>query len=119
MTRTTRAVASLDKLVRWSFPLLPSGGRLLALKGGSAATELEDARPLLQELGVTQARLHVLGEGRISEPVRVVEIVRPEEDRSAPRTGAGRGRRRDTQPRRGKGRGAGRRRQGPSGGSPA
>lgn len=77
---TARAVASLDKLVRWSFPLLPAGGRLLALKGGSAATELDAARGLLGGLGVTEARLRVLGEGRISEPVRVVEIVRPEQD---------------------------------------
>ena len=30
---TSRAVASLDKLTRWSLPLLGPGGRLLAIKG--------------------------------------------------------------------------------------
>lgn len=74
---TARAVASLDKLVRWSFPLLDPGGRLLALKGLAAAQELEDARSLLEEQGVTHAQVQVVGEGRVSEPVRVVEIVRP------------------------------------------
>jgi 16S rRNA (guanine527-N7)-methyltransferase len=36
-----RAVASLDKLVRWTLPLLRSGGRLLALKGDRAADEVD------------------------------------------------------------------------------
>lgn len=35
-----RAVASLDKLVRWALPLLASGGRLLAVKGDRAAGEV-------------------------------------------------------------------------------
>ena len=30
---TSRAVASLDKLARWSLPLLRPGGRMLAIKG--------------------------------------------------------------------------------------
>ncbi|GAA5159854.1 16S rRNA (guanine(527)-N(7))-methyltransferase RsmG [Ornithinimicrobium tianjinense] len=74
---TARAVASLDKLVRWSFPLLQSEGRLLALKGEAAARELEDARPMLSTLGVVRAHVHVVGEGVVSEPVRVVDIERP------------------------------------------
>lgn len=82
---TARAVASLDKLVSWSFPLLEPGGRLLALKGEAAATELQDAAPLLKRLGVPRSELHVIGEGRISEPVRIVEIVRPD---TLPRQGS-------------------------------
>ena len=31
---TSRAVAALDKLTRWSLPLLRAGGEMLALKGG-------------------------------------------------------------------------------------
>src|SRR5690606_25067353 len=58
---TARAVASLDKLVRWSFPLLSPGGRLLALKGESASRELDEAAPLLDGLGVEIAHLHVVG----------------------------------------------------------
>lgn len=75
---TARAVASLERLVSWSFPLLPAGGRLLALKGEAAAAELEEATELLTQIGVQHSHLHVLGEGVASEPIRVVEIVRPE-----------------------------------------
>ena len=75
---TARAVASLDKLVRWAFPRLEPGGRLLALKGASAAEELGAARPMLDRLHVSTARVQVVGEGRVSDPVTVVEIVRPE-----------------------------------------
>lgn len=38
---TSRAVAPLAKLARWSAPLLGPGGRMVALKGASAAEELE------------------------------------------------------------------------------
>lgn len=74
---TARAVASLDKLVAWSFPLLTPGGRLLALKGEAADTELRQAHDLLQRAGVDHSAVHLLGEGQVSEPSRVVEIVRP------------------------------------------
>ena len=37
---TARAVAPLDRLVAWCVPLLGPGGRLLALKGSSAADEI-------------------------------------------------------------------------------
>ncbi|WP_134774637.1 16S rRNA (guanine(527)-N(7))-methyltransferase RsmG [Ornithinimicrobium flavum] len=75
---TARAVASLDKLVAWSFPLLAPAGRLLALKGEKAAQELAEAQSLLDAWGVTRSELQVLGEGEISEPVRVVVVERPE-----------------------------------------
>lgn len=78
---TARAVASLDKLVRWSFPLLQPGGRLLALKGEGAQQELAQAQEsgMLSRHGVgpTGAQVHLIGEGQVSDPVRVVEIVRP------------------------------------------
>lgn len=76
---TARAVASLDRLVAWSFPLLTPGGRLLALKGEAAGAELEQAQDVLRRAGVEHSTMHVLGEGHVSEPVRVVEIVRPHE----------------------------------------
>ncbi|WP_151523756.1 16S rRNA (guanine(527)-N(7))-methyltransferase RsmG [Serinicoccus kebangsaanensis] len=94
---TARAVASLDKLVRWSFPLLAEGGRLLALKGEAAAEELQQAGPLLQRHGVEESRLHLLAEDTDVGPVRVVEIVRPPADRTTPRSGR---RRRSGRPRR-------------------
>lgn len=74
---TARAVASLEKLVRWSFPLLEPGGRLLALKGEAARRELDEVAPLLRDWGVPAGTLHVVGGGVVSEPVRVVELVRP------------------------------------------
>ena len=40
---TARAVAPLDRLATWALPLLHPGGRLLALKGEQAATELAAA----------------------------------------------------------------------------
>lgn len=73
---TARAVASLDKLIRWSFPLLEPGGRLLALKGEAAATELAAARGAVRRAGAASAQVHVLAEGEPAGPVRVVEIVR-------------------------------------------
>lgn len=79
---TARAVASLDKLVTWAFPLLAEGGRLLALKGQAAATELEQARPVLRRHGVREAQVHVLAEGTPAGPVRVVEIVHTEPGRA-------------------------------------
>lgn len=91
---TARAVASLDKLVRWSFPLLQERGRLLALKGEAATQELEDARPILEKLGVSRADVHVIGEGVVSEPVRVVDIERSAEPpASTTRSGRGKGQR--------------------------
>lgn len=74
---TARAVASLDKLVTWSFPLLRPGGRLLALKGAAAQTELEQAQEMLTRAGVVHAEVHVRGADQTSGPIRVVEITRP------------------------------------------
>jgi len=39
---TARAVASLDKLLSWSAPILKPGGALYALKGESAHNEVKD-----------------------------------------------------------------------------
>ena len=71
---TARAVARLDKLARWCVPLLQPGGTLVAMKGRSAATELEEERRALQRLGLVSAtvsehRLEVL-----DEPVLTVDL---------------------------------------------
>lgn len=94
---TARAVASLDKLITWSFPLLSPGGRLLALKGEAAQRELDDAAAILRRRGAVSSAVHVLGEGRVSEPVRVVEIVRPEVLTGGRKGSGGKGRRARTQ----------------------
>ena len=56
---TSRAVAPLDRLAGLSTGLARSGGRVLAMKGASAAAELARARPALARLGVTDARVEV------------------------------------------------------------
>ncbi len=75
---TARAVAKLDQLVTWAWPLLPLGGRLLALKGQSAEEELHAARPRLVSHGITDTTVHFLGGDILEQPVRVVEVVRGE-----------------------------------------
>ena len=54
---TSRAVAPLDRLAGLSAGLARSGGRVLAMKGATAAAELARARPALARLGVSDARV--------------------------------------------------------------
>ena len=49
---TCRAVAPLPRLLAWCLPLVSPGGRLLALKGSSAADEVKTAKPDLKRLKV-------------------------------------------------------------------
>src|SRR5215469_7330154 len=56
---TSRAVAPLDRLAGLSAGLARTGGRVLAMKGASAAAELARARPALARLGITDARVEV------------------------------------------------------------
>jgi 16S rRNA (guanine527-N7)-methyltransferase len=54
---TSRAVAPLEKLAGLSIGLARPGGRVLAMKGSSAAAELARARPVLARLGIGDARV--------------------------------------------------------------
>lgn len=56
---TARAVAALDRLARWAFPLLKRDGVLVALKGRSAADEIEAATKALRRYGATDAEILV------------------------------------------------------------
>jgi 16S rRNA (guanine527-N7)-methyltransferase len=49
---TARAVAAIDKLVKWSAPLLSENGRMAFLKGRSAADELDKAKYSLRRAGL-------------------------------------------------------------------
>lgn len=73
---TARAVAPLDRLARWTLPLLRPGGVLVALKGRQAAAEVETARHVVRKLGGRPAE--VLEAGTIDglERTTVVRIVR-------------------------------------------
>ncbi|MGQ4535881.1 16S rRNA (guanine(527)-N(7))-methyltransferase RsmG [Dermabacteraceae bacterium P13264] len=71
---TARAVAALDKLARWCLPLVADGGSLLALKGLSAAEEIEKARKVLKKLGGSESQILTIGEGELPIPTRVVRV---------------------------------------------
>ncbi|MET0521764.1 MAG: 16S rRNA (guanine(527)-N(7))-methyltransferase RsmG [Jiangellaceae bacterium] len=73
---TARAVAPLDRLAGWCLPLVRSGGRLLALKGASAADEVAEHRAAITRLGGADPVLRLCGEGLIEPPTTVVEIVK-------------------------------------------
>jgi 16S rRNA (guanine527-N7)-methyltransferase len=73
---TARAVAALDRLTGWCLPLARVGGRLLALKGASAADEAAEHRTAIVALGGSDPAVRTCGEGLIDPPATVVEIVR-------------------------------------------
>jgi 16S rRNA (guanine527-N7)-methyltransferase len=74
---TARAVAPLDKLAGWCLPLLRPGGRLLAMKGSTAAEELAAATPLpgaaaavVTEVGNPPATVIVVTRGTVRATAR-------------------------------------------------
>lgn len=68
---TARAVAPLEKLAGWTVPLLRPGGRLLLLKGASAAEELASAGPALNALGLADATVRTVGP--VDDPTTVID----------------------------------------------
>jgi len=73
---TARAVAPLARLVRWCLPLLTPGGRLLALKGRSAAEELRRDEIAIRRAGGTAGRVIECEIPGMDEPSRVIAIQR-------------------------------------------
>lgn len=73
---TARAVAALDKLAGWCLPLAAVGGRLLAMKGSSAADEIAAGQAVVSSLGGGEAVIRLCGVGLIDPPTTVVEIVK-------------------------------------------
>ncbi len=72
---TARAVAPLDRLLRWGLPLLRPGGELLAFKGERAAAELEAVEPDLKAFGARTAELLQVGHGKVEPPTTIVRVV--------------------------------------------
>jgi 16S rRNA (guanine527-N7)-methyltransferase len=89
---TARAVAPLDRLAILAAPLLRPGGELLAIKGRSAAEEIEAARPALSRLGGRSAEVLQAGHGRVIMATTVVRVVMEGHGREE-RAGAQRSRR--------------------------
>jgi len=89
----SRAVASLDKLARWSLPLLRPGGRMVAIKGERAYDEVLEHRRVMTGLGATDARVMECGVSYLSPPTTVVVASRgkPESVRHSPRRRSSKG----------------------------
>ncbi|HET7278021.1 MAG TPA: 16S rRNA (guanine(527)-N(7))-methyltransferase RsmG [Dermatophilaceae bacterium] len=71
---TARAVARIDKLARWTFPLLGSEGTLVAMKGRGAIEELEAERVVLTQLGMVGAVFSEHGVGVLEEPTLTLDL---------------------------------------------
>jgi 16S rRNA (guanine527-N7)-methyltransferase len=71
----SRAVAPLPKLIGWCAPLCSTKGRVLALKGQSALSELADAGPELARAKLS-AQVHELDVPLLQERTWVVEAAR-------------------------------------------
>lgn len=69
---TSRAVATLDKLTRWSVPLLAAEGRMLALKGERALEEVAEHEKTMASLGVSGIKVVECGVSYLDPPARVV-----------------------------------------------
>ncbi|MBB2912728.1 16S rRNA (guanine527-N7)-methyltransferase [Streptosporangium becharense] len=72
---SARAVAPLDRLLKWALPLLREGGELLAMKGERAAEELADAEGQLRSSGVRTAELVSVGHGKVEPPATLIRVV--------------------------------------------
>jgi 16S rRNA (guanine527-N7)-methyltransferase len=73
---TSRAVAPMDRLARWSLPLVRTGGSFLAMKGSSVQAELDSAE---RAISAGRGRVHgivELGVGLVDPPVRVVRFLK-------------------------------------------
>nr|WP_281497338.1 16S rRNA (guanine(527)-N(7))-methyltransferase RsmG [Ornithinimicrobium sp. F0845] len=71
---TARAVARIGELASWCLPLLEADGRLMALKGASAAQELAEDEATVRRAGGRETQVIVLGEDVLPEPTRLVEV---------------------------------------------
>lgn len=58
---TSRAVAPLERLAKWSAPLIRGGGRLVALKGRSASEEIARDREKVMNLGIKELAVEECG----------------------------------------------------------
>ncbi|QIK74923.1 16S rRNA (guanine(527)-N(7))-methyltransferase RsmG [Nocardioides piscis] len=58
---TSRAVAPLERLLRWSMPLVAPQGSMLAMKGSAVADEVAQARSTLRSLGCAEPEVVSLG----------------------------------------------------------
>jgi 16S rRNA (guanine527-N7)-methyltransferase len=72
---TARAVSALTKLAGLTIPLLNGKGEVVAIKGRSAAEEIEQAAKVIRKLGGVETSVVVCGQELLEEPTTVVRIV--------------------------------------------
>jgi 16S rRNA (guanine527-N7)-methyltransferase len=93
-TVVSRAVASLDKLTKWSLPLLRPDGRMVAIKGEHAEDEIREHRRVMAALGAVDVKVVRCGADYLDLPATAVVARRGGTVRVAnrrPRTGRRRG----------------------------
>lgn len=73
---TARAVAPLDRLLTWCFPLVRDGGALLAMKGSRAHEEADSAAALVERLGGGAAEVFSAETIPGVAPTTVVRVLR-------------------------------------------
>jgi 16S rRNA (guanine527-N7)-methyltransferase len=89
----SRAVASLDKLTKWSVPLLRPDGLMVAIKGERAEEEISEHRRVMASLGAVDVRVMRCGADYLDPPATAVVARRNAPVRVGsrpPRTGRGR-----------------------------
>jgi 16S rRNA (guanine527-N7)-methyltransferase len=72
----SRALAPLDRLIRWCLPLTSPGGHVLALKGDSAAEELATHAQAVGRAGGRDAAVRVCGRALLASPTTVIDVIR-------------------------------------------
>jgi 16S rRNA (guanine527-N7)-methyltransferase len=85
---TARALAPLDRLAAWCLPLVVPDGRVLALKGESAADEVAAHRAAVRRLGGAEPAIRCCGGAVLEAPTTVVEIVKERSVPAATRRGS-------------------------------
>jgi 16S rRNA (guanine527-N7)-methyltransferase len=68
----SRAVAALDKLTKWSVPLLRRDGRMVAIKGERAEEEIREHRRVMASLGAVDVRVMKCGADYLDPPATAV-----------------------------------------------
>ena len=82
----SRAVAALDKLTKWSMPLLRPGGRMVAIKGERAADEIEQHRRAMEASGAVDIAVAACGSEYLRPPATAVVARRRPVGKRAGRT---------------------------------
>lgn len=71
---TSRAVAPLERLLRWSMPLVAPHGALVAMKGASVESEIAEAEDTLRTLGCADPEILLLGEDTLIHSTHALRV---------------------------------------------